>query len=110
MFFNYVITGFLWSQYLNHCVLALGPYSNISDDQLDNLVRKAQGAHNAIGLRVLMGYLHSQGYRVQWERVCQSLLRTDPTGVYQRWRASIHRRQYWVPASLALWHIMETTS
>ncbi|CAH3139766.1 unnamed protein product [Porites lobata] len=44
------------SQYLNHCLLVLGPYSNISDGQLDNLVSKAQGARNGIGLRVLMGY------------------------------------------------------
>lgn len=84
--------------------MVLGPYSNISDGQFDNLVSKAQGARNGIGLSA-DGVSHSQGYLVQWERVCQSLLKTDPTGVYQRWRASIQRRQYWVPASLALWHI-----
>lgn len=81
----------LWLSILS--LFVSGTYSNISDDHLNNLVRQAQSGHNGIGLRLLMGYLHSQGYRVQWERVCQSLLRTDPTGVYQRWRASICRRQ-----------------
>ena len=83
----------------------LGTYSNISDDHLDNLVRQAQSEHNGIGLRLLMGYVQSQGYRVQWKRVRQLLLRTDPTGAYQRWRASIRLRQYWVPGPLALCHI-----
>ena len=49
-----------------------GTYSNISDDQLDDLVRQAQSVHNGIEL-------NSQGFRIQCERVCQSLLRTDPT-------------------------------
>ena len=86
-------------------VFFVGTYNNISDDHLHNLVRQAQSEHNKIGLRLLMGYVQNQGYRVQWKRVRQLLLRTDPTGVYQRWRAFIRRRQYWVPGPLALWHI-----
>ena len=58
-----------------------------------------------IGIRMLKGYLRSTALNVQWERVRQSLLRTDPTGVHQRWRDSIRRRKYWVPGPLALWSI-----
>ena len=54
---------------------------------------------------MLKGYLRGKGLRVQWERVRQSLLRTDPSGVHQRWSESIRRRKYWVPGPLALWHI-----
>ena len=54
---------------------------------------------------MLKGYLRGKGLRVQWERIRQSLLRTDPSGVHQRWRESIRRRKYWVPGPLALWHI-----
>lgn len=51
------------------------------------------------------GYLKRKALRVQWERVRQSLLRTDPTGVHQRWRDSICYRKYWAPGPLALLHI-----
>ena len=82
-----------------------GAYSDISDDDLDRITREAQRQHPGIGIRMLKGYLRSKALRVQWERVGQSLLRTDPTGVHQRWRDSIRRRKYWVPGPLALWHI-----
>jgi len=52
-----------------------------------------------------MGHVRSKGLRVQWERVRQSLLRTDPLGVHQRCRESIRRLVYRVPGPLALWHI-----
>lgn len=82
-----------------------GTYSNISDEELDNVVRVAQSGHPGIGLRMLMGHMRSKGLRIQWHRVRQSLLRTDPSGVHQRWRDSIRRRKYCVPGPLALWHI-----
>ena len=82
-----------------------GTYSNISDEELDELVRDAQRGHPGIGLRMLMGHIRSQRFRIQWERVRQSLLRTDPSGVHQRWRESIRRRVYRVSGPLALWHI-----
>ena len=52
-----------------------------------------------------MGHVCSKGLRIQWERVRQSLLRTDPSGVHQRRRESIRRRVYRVSGPLALWHI-----
>lgn len=52
-----------------------------------------------------MGNIRSQRFRIKWERVRQSLLRTDPSGVHQRWRESIRRRVYRVSGPLALWHI-----
>ena len=82
-----------------------GTYSNISDGDLDGMVREAQRIHPGIGLRMLMGFVRGRGFRIQWERVRQSLLRTDPSGVLQRWRESIRRRVYSVPGPLALWHI-----
>lgn len=82
-----------------------GAYSDISDDDLDRITREAQRPHPGIGIRMMKGYLGSKAWRVQWERVRQSLLRTDPTGVHQRWRDSIRHCKYWVPGLLALWHI-----
>lgn len=82
-----------------------GKYSLISDNELDGAVQKIQGQHPGVGIRMLKGHLKSQGLTVQRERVRQSLLRTDPTGVLQRWRDSIRRRVYYVPFPQALWHI-----
>ena len=82
-----------------------GKYSNISDAALDGAVQEIQGHHPGVGIRMLTGHLKRQGLTVQRERVRQSLLRTDPSGVLQRWRDSIRRRVYSVPFPQALWHI-----
>ena len=89
----------------NPVLFLTGKYSNISDPALDGAVQKIQGQHPGVGIRMLTGHLKSQGLTVQRERVRQSLLRTDPSGVLQRWRDSIRRRIYSVPFPLALWHI-----
>ena len=54
---------------------------------------------------MLKGLLQSQGHRVQRERLRQSLIRTDPLGVLQRWTVAVRRRKYNVNSPLALWHI-----
>lgn len=77
----------------------------MSDQELDNVVREAQSKHTGIGLRMLKGYLNAKGLRVQWERIRLSLIRTDPSGVHERWKQSIRHRKYLVPGPLALWHI-----
>lgn len=74
-----------------------GKYSDITDSALDEGVQKIQGQHPGVGIRMLKGHLKSQGLTLQRERIRQSLLRTDPTGVLQRWRDSICRRVYSVP-------------
>jgi len=85
--------------------LFTGKYSDITDSALDEAVQKIQGQHPGVGIRMLKGHLKSQGLTLQRERIRQSLLRTDPTGVLQRWRDSIRRRVYSVPFPQALWHI-----
>ena len=64
-------------------------YSDISDEDLDNLVRTVQQQHPGVGLRLLMGHLKRIGQRVQRERIRLSLLRTDSAGALHRWRKSI---------------------
>ena len=86
-------------------ILFLGTFSQICDEELDNLVRSAQQSHPNIGIRMLKGFLRSKGHRMQRERIRQSLLRTDPLGVMQRWKETVLRRRYNVHSPLALWHI-----
>ena len=81
---------------------SIGTYSDISDEQLNQLITAAQSAHPNIGIRMLIGLLHSKGHRVQRERMCQSLLRTDPMGVIQRWKEAARRQHYNVQSPLAL--------
>ena len=73
--------------------------------QLDQLITAAQSANPNIGIHMLIGLLHSKGHRVQRERIHQSLLRTDPMGVIQRWKEAARHRHYNVQPPLALWHI-----
>ncbi|CAB3991437.1 PREDICTED: uncharacterized protein LOC107331191 [Paramuricea clavata] len=82
-----------------------GMYSGIDDMQLDELVVTATGQHPQWGIRMVKGYLQRKGIRVQWKRVRQSLLRTDPIGLMERWTRTIKRREYRVKYPLSLWHI-----
>ena len=85
------------------CVLDM--YSRIDDIQQDQLVGNAVQEHPEIGIRMLKGYLQGKGHRVQWQRVRESLLRTDPVWLLQRWKRTVRRRQYHVKYPLSLWHI-----
>ena len=80
-------------------------YSVIDDQHLDELVAAASSLHPQWGIRMVKGYLQSKGVRVQWKRIRQSLLRTDPIGLMERWTRTIKRRQYNVKYPLSLWHI-----
>lgn len=80
-------------------------FSNIGDDELDDIVREASNSHPNFGLRMTKGYLHSKGVRVQRKRIRYSLLRIDPIGLMQRWKMAIKRRTYNVKYPLSLWLI-----
>ena len=80
-------------------------YSHIDDDQLDQLVVGVLNEHPGVGMRMVKSYLQSKGLRIQRERIRSSLLRTDPIGLVERWRNTVHRRHYRVKYPLALWHI-----
>ena len=67
-------------------------YSDISDQDLDQLVRQVQQQHPGVVITLLKGHLKSIGHRLQRDRIQLSLLRTDPTGVLNRWKESVKRR------------------
>ena len=79
-------------------------YSDISDQDLDQLVRQVQQQHPGVGITLLKGHLKSIGHRLQRDRIQLSLLRTDPMGVLNRWKESVKRRVYNVHAPHSLWH------
>ena len=80
-------------------------YGATDDRQLDELIGSALNPHPGIGMRMVKGYLQSQGLRIQRDRIRLSLLRTDPIGLMERWRKSARKRHYNVRHPLSLWHI-----
>ena len=72
----------------------LTQYDNISDQDLDDSVAYLVSHFPTAGQKTMAGLLWSQGHRVQWWRICDSMLRVDPLGVQQRSCRILHCRQY----------------
>ena len=80
-------------------------FSQISDQDLDNLVTVFVSNFPSAGQNSLAGYLQSQGHHIQRWRIRDSMLRVDPWGVQERSRRILHRRRYRVAGPNSLWHI-----
>ena len=81
-------------------------YTHVDEQTLDDKVRRICIEFPKIGYRRLMDEFSRQGIRVSRTKARESLRRVDPIGVTERWlRSPIHRRKYYVPAPLSLWHI-----
>ena len=61
-----------------------GSYSNLTDDELDNLVHSVKLRMPHIGYRLMKGELHAMGHRVTWEQVSASMHRVDSAGILER--------------------------
>ena len=88
-----------------HGLVNLLPYSTISDEDLDRVVRDVQALFPNIGYRRMLGELTRRGIVIQHARVRASMIRTDPEGAVLRWMDTIQRRSYSVYGPNALWHI-----
>lgn len=82
-------------------------YSVMSDQQLNELVRRISCAHPNAGYRFVCSLLATMGHRVPERRVRDCLRRVDPVSVAYRHsrRGTVDRRQYSVPYPNALWHV-----
>lgn len=81
-------------------------FSNITDHDLDTIVKRFREVRPDSGIRYLVGFLRQKELRVQGERVVSSIKRVDPIGhVLHTQRPAIRRRQYQVPRPNAVWHI-----
>lgn len=77
--------------------------SNMSDDDLDSIIRVLRSHYARAGIRMLQGMLRRLGYILPYERVRQSLIRVDPIHrIFDRIR--IRRRRYNVLGPNSLWH------
>ena len=78
-------------------------FSNVSDTELDNIVRQVREVTPSAGLRMVQGSLRQRGLAVQRIRVLHSLRRVDPVTTTLRDARRIIRRSYSVPCPNALW-------
>ena len=81
------------------------PYSTISNEDLDGVVRDVQALFSNIGYRRMLVELTRRGIVIQHARVRALMIRTDPEGAVLRWMDTIQRRSYSVYGPNPLWHI-----
>ena len=82
-------------------------YSGISDADLDEVVEGLHTQFPTAGYRTMDGLLRSHGFRIQRQRIRDSMLRVDEVGVALSWSIVTHRRVYRVHGPNSLWHIDE---
>jgi hypothetical protein len=82
-------------------------FSDMSNEDLDLLVKSFRAENPDSGIRYLIGFLRRHGLRIQKRRVIASISRVDGLGhkLRQRQRAKVRRRNYQVTRPNALWHI-----
>lgn len=80
-------------------------FTEISDNELDLMIKLYKGNKPSSGLRYVVGFLRSHRVRVQGRRVKMSIRRVDGLGDVLRRHRKIERRRYSVPRSNHLWHI-----
>jgi hypothetical protein len=80
-------------------------FTDIEDEQLDQVVTSIQGAFPNCGEKLLEGHLIARGLKLQRRRIRESLQRTDAVGVAIRRHLAITRRRYHVARPNSLWHI-----
>ena len=78
-------------------------YANITNDELDNIVRGVLQVTPQAGRNLVRGALLSRGLLVQRRRIESSIARVDPVTTALRDRRTIIRRIYNVPCPNFLW-------
>lgn len=78
-------------------------FSNLTDAELDSIVREILSITPQSGIGLVQGALRSRGLRIQRRRVLSSLRRLDPVTSALRQSRTIIRRTYHVPGPNSLW-------
>ncbi|KAF5347492.1 hypothetical protein D9758_015069 [Tetrapyrgos nigripes] len=94
------------SRYLKQYNINSHKFSNISDSDLDTIVRDFRVHHPQAGVRYLRSHLrNNHSLRIQRLRVQESIDRVDPLGQVLRHYTATRRRRYKVSRPNALWHM-----
>jgi hypothetical protein len=79
-------------------------FSKITNEELDRLIKGYREHNPDSGIAYVIGWLRSNGYRIQRQRIRDSAKRVDGLGVVLRKQQRIKRRVYSVKRPNALWH------
>lgn len=80
-------------------------FTEISDEDLDLLVRDYKLRHPNTGIRYLRGNMLLQHFRIQRSRIIESINRVDTLAKQLRKDTTIKRREYHSARPNALWHL-----
>ena len=80
-----------------------GLFSDISDDEIDTLVKHGLEVSMNSGERMIMGWFRGIGIRIQRWRLRDAIARVDPVGRALRRKTVTKRRAYSVPTPNSLW-------
>jgi hypothetical protein len=80
-------------------------YSDISNTELDAIVKAYRHQRPHVGSRYLRGYFLQHNLRVQKDRIRASLQRVDGLGQVLQKQETIQRREYKNARPNALWHL-----
>lgn len=80
-------------------------FTEISDDDLDKMIRVFKSTKPASGMRYVVGFLRSHGVRVQRSRVERAMRSVDRLGMVLRRQERIPRGRYTVPRPNHMWHL-----
>ena len=89
---------------LRSCHIPLQGYSDLSDSQVDQLIRQIKRDHPNDGEIMISAHLRSRGYRIPRSRLRAAIHRLDPS-VHNRLSSVIRRRVYHVDSPNSVWHI-----
>ncbi|KAK7696059.1 hypothetical protein QCA50_000700 [Cerrena zonata] len=91
-------------QYRRVYTSSTGPQSNLSDEQLDDIMRQLLDIFPSFGRRMIDGYFSSQGYKVPRARLEACYKRVHGPSTTSFGQNRIHRRVYKVTGYNSLWH------
>ncbi len=80
-------------------------FTEISDRELDRIIKRIKIDHPHDGERLMSGHLVSMGILVQRTRLRGSIHRVDPANTAIRRSIAIRRRVYFAEGPNAVWHI-----
>ncbi|XP_023807452.1 uncharacterized protein LOC111946834 [Oryzias latipes] len=80
-------------------------FSDISDQELDEVIRAIKSNHPHVGEVMLNGHLRARNIIVQRHRLRDSVQRVDFAGAQSRRTSAVQRRTYSVPFPNYIWHI-----
>lgn len=83
----------------------IGEYTQLTNEQIDGVVRIIRQEQPFSGQIIIMGTLRSLGIKIHRQRLRDSLYRIDSFRIVNRWAHIIPRRVYHVAGPNSLWHI-----